>query len=130
MPIYVIDKITTALNSHKKTIEKSKILILGVAYKKDVDDLRESSAIKIIHLLQKKGAKLMYHDPYIPEINVEKIYLKSVNLSDNLLQNSDCVLITTDHSYLDYKKIAQKAKLIVDTRNAIKDRSFNNVIRL
>lgn len=117
-------KITSALNRHKKSINGSKILFLGVAYKPDISDDRESPALKIIDEVVKKGGEVSYHDPFIPEINVgtgEK--LRSVDLSEDNLNQSDCVVITTNHSVFDAVFIEQHSKLIVDLRNLIKEPS-------
>jgi UDP-N-acetyl-D-glucosamine dehydrogenase len=108
-----------ALNRHKKAINGAKVLVLGVAYKKDIDDLRESPALTIIELLQKDGAVVSYHDPYFPFIGKGRKYdlqMKRAELKD--LGQYDCVLIVTDHSDYDYKQIVQQAQLVVDTRNA------------
>lgn len=120
MPHHVVTKVIWALNRDKKALRGSKILVLGVAYKKDIDDIRESPAIPIIKDLLRKGADVSYHDPYIPQFKVGSRELKSVSLSKPTLKNADCVLILTDHSNLDYLAIVKSAKLIVDTRNAVK----------
>jgi UDP-N-acetyl-D-glucosamine dehydrogenase len=119
MPYHVMASVVKALNQHKKALNGSRVLVLGVAYKKDIDDLRESPALTIIELLQKEGAQVSYHDPYFPEIGRGRKYdlqMKRVSL-DNLGQY-DCVLIVTDHSDYDYRQIVQEAQLVVDTRNA------------
>ena len=125
MPDYVVTKTMEALNMQRKPIKGSKVLILGVAYKKDVDDERESPAFKIIDLLQGHGAKLSYHDPFIPSVGPlrawPKLKMKSVPLTKARVAASDCVLIVTDHSCIDYKWLVKTAKLVVDTRNATKD---------
>jgi len=119
MPYHVIQSVGKALNSRKKSINGARVLVLGVAYKKDIDDLRESPAITIIELLQKEGAEVSYNDPYFPIIGKGRKYdlqMKCAELND--LGNYDCVLIVTDHSDYDYKKIVQEAQLVVDSRNA------------
>lgn len=117
-------KITSALNRHKKSINGSKILFLGVAYKPDIADDRESPAIKIIEEVVKKGGQVSYHDPYIPEINMgDAGKLRSVDLSGDVLIMADCVVITTNHSTFDATFIEQHSKLIVDLRNMIKEAS-------
>lgn len=119
MPYHVIDSVARALNQRKKALNGSKILILGVAYKKDIDDLRESPALTIIELLQKEGAQVSYNDPYFKMIGRGRKYdlqMKCTPL-ENLAQY-DCVLIVTDHSDYDYGKIVQESELVVDTRNA------------
>jgi len=121
---HVINKVTRSLNNENKSLKDAKILILGVAYKKDIDDVRESPALKIMELLRKNGANLSYHDPYIPVIEPHggsTVRMESVELTDEALANADCVLIITDHSCIDYHRVVEKAKLIVDTRNATKD---------
>src|SRR5450755_4849065 len=119
MPYHVIASTISALNRQKKSINGSKILILGVAYKKEIDDLRESPALTIIELLQKEGAQVSYNDPYFPVVGRGRKYdlqMKRTPL-DNLAQY-DCVLIITDHSDYDYERIVRESKLVVDTRNA------------
>ena len=130
MPHYVVTKVAYALNQHKKPIAGSKILVLGVAYKKDIDDIRESPVLKIITELLHKKAKVLYNDPYIPKLKLENKILTSSKLSNKLLSNVDCVLITTDHSNYNFKNIAKNAKLIVDTRNGIKERGLKHVYRI
>jgi UDP-N-acetyl-D-glucosamine dehydrogenase len=119
MPYHVLDSVARALNQQKKALNGSKVLVLGVAYKKDIDDLRESPALTIIELLQKEGALVSYNDPYFPEVGRGRKYdlgMKCVPL-DNLGQY-DCVLIVTDHSDYDYARIVRDSTLVVDTRNA------------
>jgi UDP-N-acetyl-D-glucosamine dehydrogenase len=133
MPKYVVEIVTDALNEEKKPIKDSKILILGVAYKKDIDDIRESPALSIIDLLRGRGAEVFYHDPFVPEVtfdhsytlsNTEPIY--NQELTDELIESADCVVICTDHSCIDYERICKLASLIVDTRNALAERIRNN----
>ncbi len=122
MPYNVVDALVSALNSHEKSVKGSKILLLGVAYKKDVDDLRESPSLKLLELLTARGAKLDYNDPYFPSLFKMRHYdysnMKSVELSPEHLASYDCVLIATDHTSYDYEAIVRNAKLVVDTRNA------------
>jgi len=121
MPEYVVEKTMDALNVRKKPLAKSTILILGVAYKNDIDDLRESPALEVIRLLQKKGARVMYHDPFcerIPPIRKGTIDLQSQELTAALLKRVDGVIITTAHSSYDYEWIVKHAPLVIDTRNA------------
>jgi UDP-N-acetyl-D-glucosamine dehydrogenase len=130
MPYHVIGSVVTALNQHKKALNGSKVLVLGVAYKRDIDDLRESPALTIIELLQKEGAQVSYNDPYFPMIGKGRKYdlqMKRTSL-DNLGQY-DCVLIVTDHTDYDYKKIVQEAQLVVDTRNATKGIRSEKIVR-
>ncbi len=122
MPYHVVDSLAEALNMHKKSLYGSKILVLGVAYKKDVDDLRESPTLKIMEILQKRGADFDYNDPFFPQLHKMRHYdysnMKSVPLNPDTLGKYDAVLIATDHSSYDYAAIVDAAKLVVDTRNA------------
>jgi UDP-N-acetyl-D-glucosamine dehydrogenase len=132
---YVINKVIRALNEHNKSLKDAKVLILGVAYKKDIDDVRESPALKIMELLNKQGAILSYHDPYISVIEPHggsTIYLESVDLTENALRDSDCVLIITDHSEINYETVVEHSKLVVDTRNATKhvERNRSKIVKL
>lgn len=120
MPIYVVDRVADLLNQQSKPIKGSKILILGVAYKRDVNDIRESPALDIIWLLLQKGAYVVYNDPYILAFDYHGQHWESQPLKAELLKTQDCVLIVTDHSTYDWNFIAQHAKLIFDTRNATK----------
>lgn len=119
MPLLVVEKIAGALNACEKPVKGASILIMGVAYKSDVDDVRESPALNVIRLLQERHARVAYHDPFIPTIDVEGRVLKSV-ASDESLQKYDCVVILTHHSVFDVAKIVDEAILVVDTRNATK----------
>jgi len=121
MASYVVEKIGQALNKLRKSINGSRILILGVAYKKNVGDIREAPALEVISGLLDKGANLVYNDPYVPKLNIEGKVLKSVSLKDNLLNQMDCVVIITDHSFYDFEWIVKNAKLVIDTRNATKN---------
>jgi len=122
MPYHVIDSVASALNDRQKSIKGSRILVLGVAYKKDVDDLRESPSLKIFELLTARGALLDYNDPYFPEIPKLRHYnfkgMRSVPIDPRMLAGYDCVLIATDHTSYDYAAIVESAQLVVDTRNA------------
>ncbi len=119
MPRYVVEKIQDVLNKHRKAINGSRILILGVAYKPNVSDLRESPALDVIGLLRQKGAVVDYHDPYVPEVRHESFQLKCVSDLEGAVQQADCVVITTDHAVYQWKKILELARLVVDTRNAL-----------
>jgi UDP-N-acetyl-D-glucosamine dehydrogenase len=119
MPYHVLASVSGALNRHRKSLNGAKVLVLGVAYKKDIDDLRESPSLTIIELLQKDGAQVSYHDPYFPFIGKGRKYdlqMKCAELTN--LGQYDCVLIVTDHSDYDYRRIVDEAQLVVDTRNA------------
>jgi UDP-N-acetyl-D-glucosamine dehydrogenase len=122
MPYFIVQRISDALNQAGKTIRGAEILVLGLAYKKDVDDMRESPALKIIDLLKNAGAKVTYNDPHIQIFRGTRLYpdlsMESVPLTEETLQQADCVLLVTDHSAYSYKWIAFHASLIVDTRNA------------
>lgn len=119
MPIYVVDKVTNALNDDGKAVRGSQVLVLGVAYKRDVDDVRESPALDIIGLLQQKGAAVLYNDPYVPQVHIEgETTLQSTAYSPALLAECDCVVIVTNHSSYNYAEITEHARLIVDTRHA------------
>ena len=133
MPNYVIKLVSNALNNERKAVNGSKILILGVAYKKDIDDMRESPALSVIDLLRAKGADVSYHDPFVPEVHFDHAYtigdgepLFNADLTDDLIKNSDCVVICTEHSDIDYDNLTQLASLIVDTRNALGEELRNN----
>ncbi len=121
MPSYVITKTTEALNQYRKSLKGSKVLVLGLAYKKDIDDLRESPSIELIELLRQRGAKVDYNDPYIPRTHKQRQHdlgMASKKLSAKMLAGYDVVLISTDHSSYDYNWIVKNAGLVVDTRNA------------
>ncbi len=119
MPYHIVTAVASALNRHKKALNGSKVLVLGVAYKKDIDDLRESPSLTIIEELQRQGAEVYYNDPYFPKVGQGRKYNLHMNCTpiENLAQY-DCVLIVTNHSDYDYQKIVNEAKLVVDTRNA------------
>jgi UDP-N-acetyl-D-glucosamine dehydrogenase len=130
MPYHVLASIGGALNQHKKSVNGARVLILGVAYKKDIDDLRESPALTIIELLQQEGAQVSYHDPYFPFIGKGRKYdLQMKRTELERLGQYDCVVIVTDHSDYDYKKIVGEAQLVVDTRNATKGIASPKVVR-
>ncbi len=132
MPRYVVTKVQDALNEQTKPLKGSRVLVIGAAYKPDVDDIRESPALDIIGLLKQKGAEVEYHDPYIPNISHDDWFLESVPDVIEGAGAADCVVIVTDHSKYDYLRILEKASLIVDTRNALGDagRSDSRVVRL
>jgi UDP-N-acetyl-D-glucosamine dehydrogenase len=121
MPHYVVTRITEALNDQEKSLRGSRLLILGVAYKRDVGDIRESPALEIIGLLQGKGAQVRYHDPHVPRFVHHGQRFDSLPLDAAVLAEQDCVVIATDHTSLDYKWVAEHAACVVDTRNATKD---------
>jgi UDP-N-acetyl-D-glucosamine dehydrogenase len=130
MPYYVIQKTAEALNERRKPLMNARVLILGMAYKKDIDDLRESPALTIIELLRQRGAQVSYNDPYFPTVGRGRHYdlnMTCAPLDD--LASYDCVLIVTDHSSYDYKKIVREAQLVVDTRNATQSSQSANIVR-
>jgi UDP-N-acetyl-D-glucosamine dehydrogenase len=121
MPYHVVQAVGKALNQRKKSINGSKVLVLGVAYKKDIDDLRESPSLTIIEKLKDEGAEVFYNDPYFPAVGKGRHYdLQMKNTPLENLDQYDCVLIVTDHSDYDYSKIVDEAQLVVDSRNATK----------
>ncbi len=128
MPAYVVERVADLLNQVGKPLKESRILLLGVAYKRDVNDIRESPALDIIGLLAKKGAKASYNDPYVSSFAYLEQKRESQPLTEGLLKEQDCVIIVTDHSDYDWKFIARHARLIFDTRNAtkgVRDRHAN-----
>lgn len=128
MPHFVVEKIQNALNEATKPLRGSVVHIQGVAYKRDIDDVRESPALDIIHLLQRRGAIVTYSDPFVPEVRFDGLDLKSQDTGG--AAGADCVVIVTDHSAFDYAALLQDSKLIVDTRNAMKKFSSPKIIRL
>ncbi|MDI6854153.1 MAG: nucleotide sugar dehydrogenase [Deltaproteobacteria bacterium] len=133
MPYFVVDRAAEALNSQGKPLKNSRILVLGIAYKKDVDDNRESPAVKIIDILKQRGAAVSYHDPHIPRCSGMRHYpdldMKSVPLTDETLSQADLVLLVTDHSDYDLDLIASRARLILDTRNAFKGHKASHIFK-
>ncbi|HEU4559532.1 MAG TPA: nucleotide sugar dehydrogenase [Longimicrobium sp.] len=127
MPHFVVQKAADSLNDARKPLKGSRVLVLGVAYKKDIDDLRESPALEVIRLLQEKGAEVSYHDPFCPTIHddghtpIQGLPLHSVELSDEVLERADLVVVVTDHSGVDYARVAELAPLVVDTRGVMRD---------
>jgi UDP-N-acetyl-D-glucosamine dehydrogenase len=127
MPRYVVTRIQDALNRYKKPLNGSKILILGVSYKPNINDMRESPALDIMHLLREKGAAVAYYDPYVPEIEIEGVQMYSEKELTTFLEKSDLVAIITNHEKFDYKLILEKSQLIFDARNAMKDIAKNDM---
>jgi UDP-N-acetyl-D-glucosamine dehydrogenase len=130
MPEYVVEKIMEALNLHGKCLKGARLLIVGVAYKKDINDVRESPALDIISLLARRGVQISYHDPFVPTLSVEGVENSSKKLDENTLEKQDCVVIVTNHSGLDYEKIVKSSRLIMDTRNALKGFKGSHIVRL
>ena len=130
MPYHVVTSVGQALNSRRKSVNGAKILVLGVAYKKDIDDLRESPALTIIEQLQREGAEVSYHDPYLPFVGRGRHYdlqMKRVPLEN--LERYDCVVVVTDHSDYDFRRIVEEAQLVVDTRNATRGMDSPKIVR-
>jgi UDP-N-acetyl-D-glucosamine dehydrogenase len=120
MPEHVVTVLTEALNDHSRAVRGASILVLGVTYKPDVNDIRESTALEIIEMLAQKGARVAYADPFVPQLTLDSLKLTAVEPSPGVLAETDCVLILTNHSRFDYAAIAAHAPLVVDTRNAMK----------
>jgi UDP-N-acetyl-D-glucosamine dehydrogenase len=119
MPVFWVRKVADALNRQGRAVNGASVLVLGVAYKRDIDDIRESPALDIMHLLEERGAKVAYHDPYIPEFREDGQARRSVALTPETLAAADCVLIVTDHAAIDWRLVKAHARLIVDTRNVL-----------
>ncbi|HWS15988.1 MAG TPA: nucleotide sugar dehydrogenase [Candidatus Methylomirabilis sp.] len=130
MPHYTVEKVAEALNRNRMAVNGAKVLVLGVGYKKNISDVRESPALDILQLLGKKGAHLSYCDPYVPEVREGGVTLSASPFSAATLRKADCVVIVTDHAAFDYKMVAREAKAIVDTRNALKGHNGRKVIKL
>ncbi len=131
MPHYVVKKIMDNLNRFKKALKNAKVLICGVAYKKDVRDLRESPAFEIIDILKNHEANVSYYDPYFPYLKIDGIDLKCIKFNKKNLRSFDCVMIVTDHSNVDYGFLAKNSKLVIDTRNALRDvKNRSNIVRI
>jgi UDP-N-acetyl-D-glucosamine dehydrogenase len=136
MPEYVVELVARALNERERSVKGSKVLVLGIAYKRDIDDARESPAIDVYRLLEQRGAQVMYHDPFIPELHGDHGHgsfdAKSVPLTDENLAWADCVVVATDHSQFDYRRIVERARLVVDARNATAKvgKRLPNVVKL
>ncbi|TAN64187.1 nucleotide sugar dehydrogenase [bacterium] len=131
MPYYVVGKVVEALNNEGKSLKGAKVLILGIAYKKDVDDMRESPSLELIRLLKEKGAAVDYNDPFVPvaKAHGKGTAMRSVKLTTGVLKKYDCVLIATNHSAYDYGWIVENAQLVVDTRNAAKGLKKGKVVK-
>src|SRR5580698_4167399 len=128
MPHFVADKVQNALNNHSKAVKGSHVHVVGVAYKRNIDDMRESPALDVILLLEKRGAKVTYSDPYVPTMKLDGKTMKSEPMTT--AGKADCVVIITDHTDFDYKTLLESAKLIVDTRNAMKKFDSEKIVRL
>jgi UDP-N-acetyl-D-glucosamine dehydrogenase len=130
MPDVVLARVADALNECGKSLKNSRVLALGVSYKKDISDVRESPALRVIERLQKKGACVEYHDPFVPRFESHEGTLESVALTGQALAEADCVVVLTDHSGFPYDLILDRAQLIIDTRNAYKGRCADHLVRL
>jgi UDP-N-acetyl-D-glucosamine dehydrogenase len=130
MPYYVVKRLMEALNDRGKALSTSRILVLGVAYKADIDDMRESPAIKVAELLLKKGATVVYHDPWVDRFVVGGQTMERCDLTAEACKDADAVLVITDHSGVDYEMVVRNADLVLDTRNALKSISSDKVVRL
>ena len=123
MPAYVVSRVQDELNRRERSLHGAEVLVVGVAYKRDINDIRESPALEVIELLQEKGARVSYHDPYIAELprlrHYPDLHMRSLDLTAARVASADCVLIITDHTDLDYEMLGRSARLIVDTRNAM-----------
>lgn len=132
MPYYVAGKIADALNYKGVAIKGSKVLVLGAAYKKDVDNMRESPAVHVIELLQGRGAKVDYHDPYVPKLpklRGHTLNMTSIRLDKKAIKKYDCAVIITDHSCSDYKWLAKESRLLVDSRGSVKGINGKNIVQ-
>lgn len=130
MPEFVVDKVLRALNDRKKSVNGSRILVLGVAYKADVSDVRESPALDVIHLLDQQGAQVEYHDPYVPSVRIGEKTFKSKPYSPALLKAADAVVITTNHAAFKPQAILSASRLVIDTRNLMQGLSARHLVRL
>ena len=129
MPLFVVERIQSALNDHAKPLKNSRIHLLGMAYKKDIDDVRESPGLDIMHLLMQRGATVTYSDPFIASLRMDEERLESQDMLSSC-EAADCVVVITDHSNLDYAAVIEKSKLIVDTRNALKKFKSGKIVKL
>jgi len=129
MPHFVVERVQNALNDHAKAVKGSRVHILGVAYKRDIDDVRESPALDIMHLLQRRGAEVSFSDPYVPLIRIDGKEIFATGI-DTAVPASDCVVIVTDHTTVDYQAVLRDAKLVVDTRNALRGVTSEKLTRL
>lgn len=128
MPQFVVDKVQNALNDAGKPVKGSRIHVMGVAYKRDIEDMRESPALDVLLLLQRRGGQVSYSDPHVPEVRLDGLVLRA--LPEEAAAAADCVVIVTDHSAFDYRKLVERARLIVDTRNALKRFDSPKIVRL
>jgi UDP-N-acetyl-D-glucosamine dehydrogenase len=130
MPEFTISRVTEALNKQKKFLTGSRVHALGITYKRDVGDIRDSAALDVVIGLVRKGAKVSYSDPYVRQAEIDGKIFTSITITAQVLQAADCVLILTDHSCFDYSMVVSESPLILDCRNALKEFSSPNVIPL
>jgi UDP-N-acetyl-D-glucosamine dehydrogenase len=129
MPQFVVDTVQKALNEHSKSVKGSHVHVMGMAYKRDIDDVRESPALDIVVLLKQRGAEVTFSDPFVPSVKLNGVAEKAQDPL-KMAAKADCVVIVTDHTGIDYKQVVEKAKLIVDTRNALKNVKSDKIVRL
>jgi UDP-N-acetyl-D-glucosamine dehydrogenase len=130
MPEWVVERVMDMLNDHGKSLRGSRVLLVGVSYKKDIPDMRESPALKVLEKLHQKGARLSYHDPHVEALPWHYGGLQSRPLTPETLAETDCAVLLTDHSQLDYEMLVRCAPAVLDTRNALKGFRQENVTRL
>jgi UDP-N-acetyl-D-glucosamine dehydrogenase len=130
MPVHVVARVRETLQSRGKELAGSMILMIGVAYKRDTDDTRESPAVEILNLLREEGAEISFSDPFVPVLTANGERLVSRSLEDSVLHEADCVVIVTDHTSVDYERVARHAKIVVDTRNALRNVTGDHIVRL
>jgi UDP-N-acetyl-D-glucosamine dehydrogenase len=128
MPHFVVDKVQNALNDVGKPVKGSRIHVMGVAYKRDIDDLRESPALDVILLLQRRGAVVTYSDPHVPTLRLDGLELTAS--PEDTAAEADCVVIVTDHTAFDYRSLVDRSRLIVDARNALRGMVSGKIVRL
>jgi UDP-N-acetyl-D-glucosamine dehydrogenase len=128
MPHFVVDKVQNALNDAAKPVKGSRIHVMGVAYKRDIDDMRESPALDVVLLLRKRGAEVTYSDPHVPALHLDGLHLEAS--PEEAAADADCVVIVTDHTAFDYQGLVERSRLIVDTRNALKRYRSPKIVRL
>ena len=128
MPRYLVSRVAQALNEHEKPVKGSRVLLLGVAYKANVGDVRESPALDIIELLRSDGAIVTYHDPFVPSIKLDSYNLRSKPLTEDLLRGNDIVVITTDHQNVSYDLVLEHASIVLDSRNGLRGKKGHAVV--
>jgi UDP-N-acetyl-D-glucosamine dehydrogenase len=130
MPAFTIRRVTDALNERQKSLKGSRVLAVGVTYKRDASDLQESPALDVVRGLRVKGALVYYTDPYVPSLEIDGSTIESVKLAPKTIESMDCLVVLTDHSDFDYKMIANHSSLVVDSRNALKNFSGPHIVNL